>query len=158
MSFFDLKNKFDKIYLPDGYILVYEIKSNCLIFHLLLHNNNICVAPKLLASVVVHDELKISAFTLQAALPMHIYSHLLTNGSVASLSGLSNILVLCKGIAENIFASTQKCCLIDVALNALSQYLSLLEAADEDIACCTLLLHFICDEQLQLLQMPKHGR
>ena len=32
-----------------------------------------------------------------------------------------------------------------------------MEAAD-DIACCTLLLHFISDEQLQLLQMPKYGR
>ena len=94
-------NKFDKIYLPDDYILVYEITSNCLIFHLLLHNNDICVAPKLLASVVVYDELKISAFASQAALPMHIYSHLLTNGSFASLSGLSNILVLCRSIAEN---------------------------------------------------------
>ena len=150
MSFFDLMNKFDKIYLPDDYILVYEITSNCLIFHLLLHNNDICVAPKLLTSVVVHDELKISAFASQAALPMYIYSHLLTNGSVASLSDLSNILVLCKNIAENTFVSTQKCCLIDVALSALSQYLSSLEAADEDSAYCTLLLHFICDEQLQL--------
>ena len=89
---------------------------------------------------------------------MHIYSHLLTNGSVASLSDLSNILVLCKSIAENTFVSTQKCCLIDVALSALSQYLSFLEAADEDSVYCTLLLHFICNEQLQLLQMPKYGR
>ena len=144
--------------MPDGYILVYEIKGNYLIFHLLLHNNNICVAPKLLASVVVHDELKISTIALQAVLPMHFHSHLLTNGSVASLSGLSNILVLGKSIAENTFASTQKCCLIDVALSALSQYLSLLETADEDSACCTSLLRFICDEQLQLLQMPQHGR
>ena len=112
-------NKFDKIYLPDGYILVYKIKSNCLIFHFLLHNNNICVAPKVLASVVIHDELKISAFTSQAALPMHICRHLLTNGSVASLSGLSNILILCRSIAEKNYASTQKCCLIDVALSAL---------------------------------------
>ena len=103
---------------------------------------------------MVHVELKISAFASQAALPMHIYSHLLTNGSVASLSDLSNILVLCKSIAENTFASTQKCCLI-----TLSQYLPLLlEAADKDSACCTFLLHFICDEQLQLLQMPKYGR
>ena len=125
-------NKLGKIYLPDGYI--YEIKNNCLIFHLLLHNDciNICVAPKLLASVVVHDELKISASASQAALRMHIYSHLLTDGSVVSLSGLSNILVLCKSIAENILAS----CLIDVALSALTQYLLLLEAADEDSACC----------------------
>ena len=107
---------------------------------------------------MVHDELKISAFASQAALPMHIYSHLLTNGSVAILSGLSNILVLCKSIAENTFTSTQKCCLIDVALSASSQYLSLLEAADEDGAYCTSLLHFFCDEQLQLLQMPKYGR
>ena len=151
-------NKFDKIYLPDDCILIYEITRNCLIFHLLLHNNDICVAPKLLASVVVHDEFKISAFASQAALPMHIYSHLLTNGSVASLSDLSNILVLCKSIAENTFVSTQKCCLIDVASSVLSQYLSLLEAADEGSANCTLLLHFICDEQLQLLQMPKYGR
>ena len=160
LNFFDLMNKFDKIYLPDDCILIYwyEITSNCLIFHLLLHNNDICVAPKLLASVVVHDELKINAFASQAALPMHICSHLLTNGSVASLSDLSNILVLCKSIAENTFVSTQKCCLIDVALSALSQCLSLLEAADEDRAYCTLLLHFICDEQLQLLQMPKYGR
>ena len=116
-------------------------------FHLLLHNNDICVALKLLASVVVHDELKISAFASQAALPMHIYSHLLTNGSVASLSGLSNILVLCKSIAENPFAFTQKCCLIEVALSALSQYLSLLKTADEDSAYCTSLLHFFCDKQ-----------
>ena len=137
--------------------IIYEITSNCLIFHLLLHNNDICIASKLLASVVVHDELKISAFSSQTALPMHIYSNLLTNGSVASLSGLSNTLVLCKSIAENTFASTQKCCLIDIALSALSQYLSLLEAADKDSVSCTSLLHFICDEQLQLLQMPKYG-
>ena len=143
--------------MPDDYILVHEITSNCLIFRLLLHNNDICVAPKLLASVVVHDELKISAFASQAALPVHICSHLLTNGSVASLSDLSNILVLCESIVEKTFVSTQKCCLIDVVLSALSQYLSLLEAADEGSACCTLLLHFICDEQLQLLQMPKYG-
>ena len=155
MSFSDLINKLGKIYLPDGYI--YEIKSSCLIFHLLLYNDNICVAPKLLASIVVHDELKISAFASQAALPVHIYSHLLTNGSVSSLSGLSNILALCKSIAENTLASTQKSCFIDVALSGLRQYLSLLEAADEDSAYCILLLHFIC-EQLQLLQVPKHRR
>ena len=41
--------------------------------------------PKLLASVVVHDELKISALASQAALPLHIYSHLLTNESVAGV-------------------------------------------------------------------------
>ena len=70
LNFSDLINKLGKIYLPDGYL--YEIKSSCLIFHLLLHNDNICVAPKLLASVVVHDELKISAFASQAALPVHI--------------------------------------------------------------------------------------
>ena len=105
---------------------------------------------------MVHDELKISTFASQAALPMHIYSHLLTNGSVASLSGLSNILVLYKSIVENTFASTQKCCLIDVALSAFSQYLSLLEAADEDYgAYSTSLLHFICDEQLQLFANAK---
>ena len=107
------------------------ITSNCLIFHLLLHNNDICVAPKLLASVVVHDELKISAFASQAALPMHIYSRLLTNGSVASLSDLSNILVLCKSIAKNTFVSTQKCCLIDVALSALT--LLLLRSSIDDL-------------------------
>ena len=155
LNFSDLINKLGKIYLPDGYI--YEIKSSCLIFHLLLHNDNICVAPKLLASVVVHDKLKISAFASQAALPVHIYSHLLTNGSVASLSGLSNILALCKSIAENTLTSTQKSCLIDVALSGLRPYLSLLEAADEDSACYISLLHFIC-EQLQLLQVSKHGR
>ena len=147
-------NKFDKVYLPDDYILVYKITSNCLIFHLLLHNH-ICVAPNMLASVVVHDELKISTFASQAALPMHIYSHLLTNGSIASLSGLSNILVLYMSIVENTFASMQKCCLIDVALSALSQYLSLLEAADEDGAYTTSLLHFICDKQLQLFANAK---
>ena len=53
LNFSDLINKLGKIYLPDGYI--YEIKSSCLIFHLSLHNDNICVAPKLLASIVVHD-------------------------------------------------------------------------------------------------------
>ena len=100
-----------------------------------MHNDDICVAPKLLASIVVHDELKISSFALQAALPVHIYSHLLTNGSVASLSGLSNILALYKSIAENTLASTQKSCLIDVALGSLRQYLSLLEAAGEGSAC-----------------------
>ena len=92
LNFCDLMNKLHKICLPDG--CIHEIKSDYLIFRLLLHNDNICVALKLLASVVVHDELKISAFASQAALPMHIYSHLLTEGSVASLSGLSDILVL----------------------------------------------------------------
>ena len=33
-----------------------------------------------------------------------------------------------------------------------------MEAADEDSACSISLLHFICDEQLQLLQVPKHVR
>ena len=120
-------------------------------------NNNICVAPKLLVSVVIHDELKISAFASQDALPVHIYSHLMNDGSIASVSGLSNFLGLCKSIVENTLASIQKSCLIGVALSALSQCLSLLEAAGEDSACCILLLHFIC-EQLQLLQVPKHGR
>ena len=102
---------------------------------------------------MIHDELIISAF----ASPLHIYSHLLTDGLVASLSGLSNILVLCKSITENTLASTQKSCLIDGAIRALSQHLSLLEAADEDSACCIILLHFIWDGQLQLLQVPNHG-
>ena len=62
-----------------------------------------------------------------------------------------------KSAAKNTLASTQKSCLIDVALSGLRQYLSALEAADEDSICCILLLHFIC-EQLQLLQVPKHGR
>ena len=77
---------------------------------------------------------------------MHSYSHLLTDGSIASFSGLSNILVLGKSIAKNTLASTPKSCLTDRVLNALSQYLSLLEAADEDSACCISLLHFICDD------------
>ena len=32
-----------------------------------------------------------------------------------------------------------------------------MEAADEECACCISLLHFIGDEQLQLLRVPKHG-
>ena len=63
----------------------YKIKSNCLIFHLLLHNDNICVAPKLLLSVVVQDELKITSFASQVAFPVYICSHLLNDGSIASL-------------------------------------------------------------------------
>ena len=60
-NFNGLLNKIDCLTVPDGYVFVFKL--NYCSFYLLEQHDDISISPKLLASVIITEELKLSAFT-----------------------------------------------------------------------------------------------
>ena len=139
--------------MPEGYVFVSKI--NYCSFHLLEQHDDIFISPKLLASVIITKELKVSAFTLSMPLKEDIFIHLLNNRKVVNLTDLSNILAICKNVAFKTKNVCQKSYLIDIAITSSKQYMHKFHS-DQDEFNYASLLQFIC-EQLQLLQVLKHG-
>ena len=139
--------------MPKGY--VFESKLNYCSFHLLEQHDDIFISPKLLASVVIIEELKVSASNSSIPLKKDIFIHFLTHGKVVNLTDLSNMLAICKNVACKRINVCQKSYFIDIAISSLKQYMHKFHS-DQDKFNCASLFQFIC-EQLQLLQVPKHG-
>ena len=139
--------------MPKGYGFV--SKLNYCSFHLLEQHDDISISPKLLASVIITKKLKLSAVTSSIPLQEDIFIHFLTNGKVVNLTDSSNILAICKNVACKTINVWQKSYLIDIAISSLKQHMHQFYF-DQDEFNCASLLQFIC-EQLQLLQVPKHG-
>ena len=137
--------------MPKGYIFV--SKLNYCSFHLLEHHDDISIFPELPGPVIITEELKVSAFTSSIPLKEDIFIHFLTNAKVVSLTNLSNILAIC--VACKTINVCQKPYLMYIAISYLKQYMHQ-SHSDQDEFNCAYLLQFIC-EQLQLLQVPKHG-
>ena len=110
------------------------------------------VAPSLLASLFVDVNLKIKVFIFSKLMPNASYSHLLLLPTLHSTSELKNILSLCKSVcySSKDFISSNSC--LSVVVNLLELYLSSL-TDHESLS----LIRFVI-EQLQLLQVQKHGR
>ena len=96
-NFNGLLNKIDCLTDPEGYVFV--SKLNYCSFHLLEQHDDISISPKLLASAIITEELKVNAFTSSIPLKEDIFIDFLTNGKVVNLIDLSNILAICKNLA-----------------------------------------------------------
>ena len=97
-SFESLKAKSNEIILPTGYI--YDAQPTSIYFYYIKRSVDDSVSPKLLASAIVSHELSINVFLSSAKVPRHTYETFLSHNAVKSISGLDNILVQLKGLAE----------------------------------------------------------
>ena len=139
---------------------MFVLKQNSCMFYFIKNYDNADFAPELLVSTIVSDQLKVTAYLSSVAISQTIYSHFLTDGVIKSLSGLSNIFALCKSIADK--ECSKKSCHIDVAINALNQYVqsthtSNLSSDSNDKMNVSNLFQFTI-EQLHLSQQATHGR
>ena len=80
--------------------------------------------PKLLLSVIVTDKLELKAFVLFAPVPQSVFSHLLPHRVLSSISELTNILALCKSLAETRI-SNDSSHLISMAAHLLEHHLEI---------------------------------
>lgn len=152
-----LKDKINTLALPDNCCSV--ILPNCIVFHCFEYNGaENHSAPKLLMSVIVADDLTVSAHTAHGLKikPSH-FQHLLNNGCLKSATALGNIIVHCKALCSSDNNKEQVDVNLELAVSSLQKYVSMLIESD----CCDLtkveLVKFLI-EQLQLMQMAKQAR
>ena len=84
---------------------------------------------------------------------MHL--HLLNSGLVTSISALSNILALCKCLAEQILSQTQ--CYIELVTCSLEKYYSFYNNSEVLSTSKLALIQFVV-EQLKLMLVHKQAR
>ena len=152
-DFVSLKKDLHEVTLPAGYIVKTEEKK--ISFHCIKENNiGIQFAPNLLASVVVCDNLTVSAFASSARIPQSSYQHFLNQKQIKSFSGLSNLLAYSKSLADK--STYHDTIFIDLAIASLKDYIEARNNHGDVILHLALLLFII--EELQLLFKPKEGR
>ena len=132
-----------------------KVEEKRISFHLLECCSNVAVSsPKLLASVIILDDLTVSAFKYEILVPGNVYQHLLHDKYVKSYFELSNLLAHCKSLVDK--STSHNADFIDLAISALQDYITM-----QTINCGQIvnvaLLHFII-KQLQLLFKTKEGR
>ena len=119
-SFESLKTKLHEIMLPSGFI--YDAQETSIHFYYIKHSENFSVSPKLLASVVISQDLSINAFLLSAKVPQSTFKNFLSENAVKSVTAVSNILAQLKALAENDSSASLHEALVDIAIYTLQQY------------------------------------
>ena len=105
-------------------MVVADTKSSKMQFHCFACLETLTDVPKLLSSVIVIDKLQVKAFVLSAPIPQSVFSHLLLHRVLSTTSELTNILALCKSLAENPTSNDSRH-LISMATHLLKQYLEI---------------------------------
>ena len=134
--------------LPEDCCIVEQ--ANSIAFHC-YNYHSASLAPILLFSVVVSDDLSVAAFTQSLKINQNLFQHLLNHGHVKSATSLANILVHYKSLS-NARSSNHKQFKLELAILSLQDCLSTL--TDISNQSHTDLIKFLV-EQLQLLQVPK---
>ena len=93
-------------------------------FHCLACRKTLLDVPKLLSSVIATDELEVKAFVQSAPAPQSAFSHLPRHRVLHTTSELTNILTLCKSLAETT-TSNDSSHLISMAAHLLEYYLEI---------------------------------
>ena len=155
-DFSSFRSKMKNAVLPFGYTSVYSASSAQ--FYFVKNDDSYKVAPELVVSVIISSELQIKAFVFSNLIPKDQYMHLLSCGSLQTVTEVSNILAWCKALADmsNFVSNNQKSAL-KLAISLLKSYLSD-EAVVADLSQSSMSLVCFIIEQLNLLQVSKHGR
>ena len=90
-----LKEKLEVEVIPSGYTTVHS--DNCLQFHYISEPEieGTLISSRLLASVLVYDNLELDAFVKSSRVPSSMYEHLLSLKCIKTTSDLTNILAFC---------------------------------------------------------------
>ena len=151
-----LKIKIGETVLPSGYLKAF--KNDSIEFHCISRTcADASSAPKLLASLIIPENLVPCAYVDSIFLPNVMYDHLLSSSAIRSLTEISNVLAFCKSMSKEFLDDhINKIMLVKVALNALQQYLdtaSTLEDPNNSFG----LIQFLF-EQLKLVAVDKGAR
>ena len=111
-------------------------------------------SPKFFASVIILDDLTVSAFKSKILVPRNVYQHLLHCKYVKSYSGLSTLLAHCKSLVDKSTSRNVDC--TDLTISALQDYITMQTINCEQIVNVAL-LHFIVEQQQLLLRQKKAG-
>ena len=118
-----LKIKIEKAILPSGYFKL--LKDDAVEFYCISKSyTDISSAPKLIASIIITENLLTSAYVDSVYLAEKMYEHLLSSVSVSTLTEVSNMLAFCKNLSNKCLDDcVNKTVLVKMAVNALEQYL-----------------------------------
>ena len=118
-----LKIKIEKARLPSDYFKV--LKDNAMEFYCISRNcTDTRSAPKLIASIIITENLLPSAYVYSVYLSKKIYEHLFSSASVSTLTKVSYILAFCKNLSnECLDDCVNKTVIVKMTVNALEQCL-----------------------------------
>lgn len=150
-----LKRKILDEKIPSGYVTV--TGDTYLRFHYINSPESVDEAPRLLASVVVTKDLEVTPFIGSFMLPSETYSHLISSKHLKSSSDLTNILALCKALADGHYIGKDGTHFLHLALPYLQSYVSAELSMESPDEFSINVINFII-EQISLLQVPKKGR
>ena len=157
-----LKKKLKNEILPEGFTTV--IQEENLLFHYIKYSFNTREAPEILISVTITSDLKVHAYVHRTKLSCDTYKDLIPAGNISKISQLLNLLALCKSMImefgnPNICSSSQQKLkhILSLTIQMLHRFLNEHLASQNAEAFQAEQVRFII-EQLQLMQMDKHGR
>ena len=112
--------------------------------------------PKLIASVLISDDLNISAFVDCVPLSSKLFDHLLASTSFHTITKICNILAFCKNMSKENFQDIQdEKLLIKLAINVLARCIILITTSENSTFLG--LVRFVT-EQLKLMLVEKSGQ
>ena len=155
-DFNEFKKKLDHANIPSGYLKVVE-EHNVKFINVQWSDDKL-IAPKILASVTVSEELDTNAYAASLPLSKSLYKHLLSNDKICTVTELCNILAFCKAFDEDSVTNKQHSeNFLCVAILSLKQLLVTCAETTETHELSLPLINFLI-EHLQLMQIGKHGR
>ena len=151
----ELKEKISVANLPAGYIKVE--KEQFLHFYYIVCDDNSSIAPNLMASIIIEDDLSLKAFVSSVLVPKEMYKHFLSCDSITTVTEVCNILALCKNLCSDLHSDCHNNCKsIKLAIAAL-KHIDKDDAKNDDDISHLPMIRFIT-EQLQLLQLQKNAQ
>ena len=154
-DFNEFKKMLDHANIPSGCLKVVE-EHNVKFINVQWSDDKL-IAPKILASVTVSEELDTNAYAASLPLSKSLYTHLLSNDKICTMTELCNILAFYKAFVEDTVTNKQYSeNFLCAAIVALKQLLVTSAETTQTNELSLPLINFI--EQFQLKQIGKHGR
>ena len=157
-----LKDKLKNEILPEGFTIV--IQEENLQFYYFKCSSNAKEAPEILISVTIAGDLKVHACIHRTQISHETYKDLIPTGVISKMSQLLNLLALCKSmIVDPSNPTVGSGCqqksnyFLSLAIKMLHRFIDEHLASQNIEASQVQLVQFII-EQLQLMQLNKHGR
>ena len=152
-NFGQFKSKIHIKTLPKGY--VFHTKNNHTWFYSI--SGNAEHVPKLLASLLVTEDLEMKAYVRSAVLPFSAFEHLISSQQLKSTIQFAYILSLWKSFSDETYRSTGNFYLLKLAITVFEQAIAEKIAKNHFDNFLVASLKFVV-EQLNLIQVSKHGR
>ena len=155
-DFNSFKKKLNGCTMPSGYIKVE--RNNCVEFHYISNSEDESTAPSLNASIIVRENLSVTAFVSSILLSKSAYNHLMKSENVTNVTEVCNILAFCKNLCTDLhYKRTNHQDSLNLAISILDCCWTITNEMVDFEGNTSLLIKFVT-EQLKLLQLQKGVR